>query len=219
MKEIGGFYWPDGDTVTPAVVLREVERLPLYLKHVEPDRRRVCVQAGGNVGVYARMLREKFGEVFTFEPDPENHRCLRLNNKDTKRLYYPSYGALGNISGRVSTWRSKREANNYGATQVRPSAATDSAPIIILDDFLKGCRQMVDFIMLDVEGWEQPALEGAAKIIEVARPTIALELKGLGAPHGWPDYYTRDWLHQRGYRKVERIGNDDIFVWTPSFAS
>ncbi len=215
MKETGGFYWPDGDAVTPDVVLREVERLPLYLKHVHP--RRVCVQAGGNVGVYAHKLAKQFDQVFTFEPDPENYECLRANNRAP--FYFPTFGALGNQEGQVTTWRTGKESRNYGATKVRLGNAPDAAPIVVLDKVLQGCTAMVDFILLDVEGWEQPALEGAAEIIQLSHPIIALELKGLGEPHGWPDAYTRNWLHEREYRKVERIGNDDIFVWTPSFAS
>jgi FkbM family methyltransferase len=218
MKERGGFCWPDGDTVTPEVVLREVERLPQYLQHVQ-DPRRICVQAGGNVGVYANFLVDCFQQVFTFEPDPQNYECLLANNGKSKseRFYHPKYGALGNQEGNVTTWRSTREWGNYGATQVRLGNAPHAAPIIMLDKVLPHVG--VDFMLLDVEGWEQPALEGAEEIIRVSHPVIALELKGHGEPYGWPDSYTRNWLHEREYRKVDRIGNDDIFVWTPLFAS
>lgn len=216
MKEIGGFFWPDKDTVTPDVVLREVERLPLYLQHVNGPKR-VCVQAGGNVGVYAQKLANHFEQVFTFEPDPDNFECLRANNQ--RNDVFAFYGALGNQEGTVTTWRTGKESRNYGATQVRLGNAPYAAPIVVLDKVLQGCATMVDFMLLDVEGWEQPALEGSEEIIRLSHPVIALELKGLGEPHGWPDSYTRNWLHEREYRKVERIGNDDVFIWTPLSAS
>lgn len=215
MKMIDGFCWPDGDTVTPRVVLAEIRRLPQYLALVPKERRRVCVQAGGNVGVYPVALSKHFEQVFTFEPDPENWECLRHNTRGRPNVLGVR-AAVGCQTGRVTTWRTAREAGNYGATRVRWSDGADSAPCLRLGDELKACDQQVDFLMLDVEGYEQPALEGAERLIALSHPVISVELKGLGAPLGWPDEHTKTWLEARGYSQVAQIGNDKVFAWTPS---
>lgn len=201
--QVGSYYWPIKDRVTPMVVLREAARIPAYLKHV--TRRQVCVQAGGNCGVYAQILAGFFKTVHTFEPDPENWECLNLNI--TAPNVTKTFAALGSSPGTVETWRTEKEAANYGATQVRPAAT--GAPIVLLDD----CHlPALDFLFLDVEGWETPTLHGAEQTIRRFKPTISLELKGLGAQHGYNEAELVQWLLGLGYQEAEKIGRDIIFT-------
>ena len=50
------------------------------IKHVTDFS--ICVQAGGNVGVWPKVLSRYFQTVYTFEPDPENYACLLKNAKE-----------------------------------------------------------------------------------------------------------------------------------------
>ena len=49
------------------------------LKHIPVNRRRDVVCAGGNQGLYPRLLSEIFENVYTFEPDPLSFHCLAAN--------------------------------------------------------------------------------------------------------------------------------------------
>ncbi len=206
--EYGGFLWPINDKVTPPIVMKEVERLPLYLAHV--PNRRVCVQAGGNVGVYAQRLSEHFEHVITMEPDRENFACLCQNSKAGNILFMR--GALSDKSEMMTTWRTPKEALNYGATMVKSykDNPSDGASLSIVLDKLP--LSHLDFLFLDVEGYEFPALLGAAQTILRHKPTISVEIKGLGKHHGFSDDELRIWLTNMGYKEVDRIGRDVIFT-------
>ncbi len=206
MKIFEDYFWPDADTITPAVVLNEVKRLPLYLAHV--PGRACCVQAGGNVGVYANALAREFAQVITVEPDPENWECLRRNV--TTPHVQAHHACLGDApAGGWETYRPEHETHNFGATCVRPASA-GGVPMLAVDGW---DLEKLDFLMLDIEGYEQSALEGAVATIQRCRPVIALELKGLGQKHGWPDDMTHAWLVAQGYRQAATLGRD--FIYTP----
>lgn len=203
MKLFVNYYWPDADERTAVAVLREVQRLPSYLKHVKSFR--TCIQAGGNVGVYAQWLARHFQTVITVEPDPENWQCLQRNC--TAPNIVAHHAALGHQPGFVQTFRPPSESTNYGATMVK--SAVFGAPVKIIDDMQLGS---LDFLLLDVEGYETPAILGATATIERCRPIVAIEAKGLGAAHGWPDAMAHDWLTARGYKLAESIGRDNIYT-------
>jgi FkbM family methyltransferase len=198
----GGFLWPENDKVTPAVVMREVERLPAYLKYV--SNRRVCVQAGGNVGVYAERLAGQFGAVLTFEPDPDNWHCLQQNI--TAPNVTARHAALGEGPGFVETWRTEKEQHNYGATLIRPAQA--GAEVVMLDSL---DLPALDFLFLDVEGYEWPALKGAVETIKRFQPIISVEMKGLGRVFNYSNTDLELWLEAQGYRRCDAIGRDVIF--------
>jgi FkbM family methyltransferase len=202
MKQIGSYYWPRNDKVTPEIVLRESSRIPEYLRHCK--QRRVCVQAGGNCGVYAQILSFSFKEVLTFEPDQENWECLE---KNVTALNVRKYNAaLGEKESKVQTWREDKERFNYGATLVKESAiGTDT---IMLDSLE---LQVLDFLFLDVEGSELPALKGAKKTILELKPVVSVEIKGLGRHFGYTDENLMRWMRDCGYNECARLGRDVIF--------
>lgn len=205
MKLFAGYHWPDNDVRTPPIVMEEIKRLPRYLAHV--SRRRTCLQAGGNVGVYANALAAEFEQVVTVEPDPENWQCLQHNLLPGVQSHHACLGAMYTPAG-WGTYRPERETTNYGATCVR-STTEGGVPMFTIDSWQ---FQDLDFLMLDIEGYEQPALEGAVQTLARCRPVIAVELKGLGAPHGWPDAMTHDWLRAHGYQQAVTIGRDYIYL-------
>ena len=44
-------------------------------------KRRLVVQAGGNIGAWPTWLSKKFDQVHTFEPEPTNYKCLVHNTE------------------------------------------------------------------------------------------------------------------------------------------
>lgn len=206
MKLYINYFWPDADERTAQAVIQEAQRIPAYLKHV--TRFRTCIQAGGNVGVYAQWLARRFQTVITVEPDPENWACLLRNI--TAPNVIPHHAALGDKPGMVDTYRPAHETTNYGATMVRP--AQTGVPVRIIDDMQ---LESLDFLMLDVEGYELHALRGSEQTIDRCRPVISVEMKGLGVQFGYSDDELRAWIEAKGYHVAERIGRDFIFTPLP----
>jgi FkbM family methyltransferase len=206
MKLYSNYYWPDADQRTAEAVMREVALLPSYLKHCKSKR--TCIQAGGNVGVYAQELSRSFDLVITIEPDPDNWACL------TKNVVSPNivahHAAIGDTRGRVSTFRQPHEEANYGATMVQASEI--GVPVKVVDDAGLG---ELDFLLLDVEGYELPAVRGAVETIKRCRPVIAVEVKGLGSQFGYTNDALKSFVEAQGYHIADRIGRDIIFTPIP----
>lgn len=127
----------------------------------------VCVQAGGNQGMYPRLLSDMFTHVYTFEPDPLNFHCLVGNcQKDT---IYKMQAALGSEVGLARVNRSGM--NNTGCHTV----STDGecfVPMLTIDSLnLKSCG----LFQLDLERYEIHALKGAVETIKRCKPVIQCE--------------------------------------------
>jgi len=189
MKQIDGLWWPDFDVrCRNAVVSECAAAMPVVLPMVA--EKRVCVQAGGNVGVYPLALAKVFDRVITFEPDTDNLDCLVANVTAENVTTY--YAALGSEVGTCGVLRI--DTDNCGSHKTLPGG---SVPVWAIDDWnLDQC----DLIWLDIEGAEADAIKGALATIEKFSPIIVLEEKGLGPKATLP-----------GYKSVARIGNDTVY--------
>lgn len=204
MKLFKHWWKPDNDLIAINTVINESSRIPEYLKYVK--RRSVCIQAGGNIGVFAKRLSSEFNRVLTFEPDEENFECLSMNLIDNNNIIKYNR-ALSNNEGLVSTYRIEQEKNNYGATMIKEDI--EGLPCIVIDNLN---LDYLDFLFLDIEGCELMALEGGVKTIDIFSPVISVELKGLSKVFGTTDTDITNWLINKGYKHVEKIGNDCIFT-------
>lgn len=189
MIEHDGLFWPESDIWGRAAIVPQCrEALPLVLPLVA--EKGVCVQAGGNVGVYPLALAGHFERVITFEPDAENLACLHKNVTIGNVMIWNA--ALGDAQGSCGIeWV---EADNCGAHKVCEGG---SVPVVTIDGLeLDRC----DLIWLDIEGYEAKAIEGARETIARFSPVIVLEEKGLGEIADLP-----------GYRRINKIGNDTVY--------
>jgi len=189
MKQIDGLWWPDFDVRCRAAVVTEcAAAMPVVLPLVK--EKRVCVQAGGNVGVYPLALSEAFERVVTFEPDHDNVHCLIENVTRPNVAIYRA--ALGSEQGTCSIH--VVEADNCGAHRTVPNG---EVPVMTIDGLeLDAC----DLIWLDIEGAEADAIKGAMATIEKFSPIIVLEEKGHGPKAVLP-----------GYSVKMRIANDTVY--------
>lgn len=200
MTQIHGVYWPDTvGTQYEHALMHVAQSLEVSLARcLAQGRTRTAVQAGGNVGLWPRRMAEVFRRVFTFEPDVVSFECLTANAPSS---VLATHAALGEHDGRCSVSR-----KNLGSHKV---IAGDAVPMVRLDSL--GLDDL-DLLQLDVEGYEWPALKGAAETLDRCRPIVHVELRDevkhrVGR--------TRDvvlWLQARGYRHVATAqGCDAIF--------
>lgn len=167
--------------------------------------RRCAIQAGGAYGIWPRYLASRFDAVYTFEPDQENFACLVQNLMPN---IYPFRAALGAKSGRCAIERDEKHTYNAGAGFV---ALGGAIPVLPLDAF--GFAEC-DFLCLDVEGYEEPALEGAQLLIERTHPVIMLEAKPLPQmkDYGLTESSAIEYLTARGYTVCAKVHRDVVLV-------
>lgn len=124
---------------------------------------------GANIGFYSKLfahLAGSSGTVHAFEPDTENLELLHHNLSPElacgKVRIHPV--ALGNQVGEVTLYR---HSDNTGKHRVYPSVLCQSNPTKIEitrgDDLELGA---IDFIKIDVEGFELEALRGLQATIK-----------------------------------------------------
>ena len=201
MQKAGNTWVPDSDwyfgpyfanigDVFEAVVL------DTGLRNVK--RWRTCVDGGAHVGSWSRALAHKFVSVYSFEPQRDNWRCL-LKNTETCPNVKAFNWALGDVNG----YRSMASGRNSGCWHI---ADGDDVLMVRLDDL---SITDLDYLKLDVEGFEYFALKGGKDTIARDRPVIQIEEKKL--PHSYDCPTARSLLQTWGYKQIDQYGKDVIF--------
>lgn len=164
----------------------------------------VCVQAGGNVGVWPKKLSKIFDVVYTFEPDVENFQCLVTNVPEPNVVKFQA--ALGKSHEMVQV-TAPEGPENCGAYQVIQGGYI---PTLKIDDLnLPRC----DLIYLDIEGFEYFAIEGGLETIQKFKPVIAYEDKPLmGENYGIAVGELRYFLEDFGYKLEKQFHRDWLLV-------
>jgi FkbM family methyltransferase len=154
----------------------------------------LAICAGGNQGLYPRLLSDHFRNVITFEPDPLNFFCLVANCQ--KDNIVKIQGALGAEHELVEMRRVAMD--NTGMHEILISPA-GYIPMFKVDD-LK--LRALDLLWLDLEGYEQKAVEGAINAIDQHRPLIMAERGHDNILNLIKDF---------GYREVCRSVSDTVY--------
>lgn len=197
-KEVGGirgWNWIESDTGAWVGPKQDWENhhLPNIQNHVKNFR--TVIQAGGNQGMYPRLLSRLFKTIYTFEPDPDNFKAL-VTNCDQHNIF-KFQAALGEKTGWCHVNRLTMQ--NTGMHKVEIGSA-DSTPLLRLDSFMDFTD--VDLIMLDLEGYELHALKGMYNIIFKNNPVIFVER---------PSELIYDYFRQLGYNPVANSAMDVVF--------
>lgn len=198
-----GWLWPKGDRFTWPTVKEELAEIPELVALCK--EKRVCVQAGGNGGLWPDHLAQIFETVYTFEPDPINFRCLVHNVARENVVFTQAALGAGSSFIAMDRWCGPE---NPGANRVQKGG---HIPVIALD-----ALQLtdVDLIQLDIEGYELNALTGARDTIERNRPVVCLELRNHAHHYGASDENIRQFMRDLGYRLVKRAFHDEF--WAPA---
>lgn len=205
------FLWPMGDESLhgdiPTLAQLDTDVFPLV------DKKRVAVQAGGAMGMWAKRMSQVFDVVYTFEPTPQSFHCLNFNCPEENIVAFNA--ALGWEAGMVNMQfpehkaRSKSGKDNYGGFRCFPGGYI---PTMKIDDLeLPGC----DLLFLDLEGYELFALKGAIHTIKKYKPVIVMEDKGCSNAFGYAKGDVEKYLAAfAGYKTLKRFhgGRDVVCV-------
>lgn len=187
---------------------RDLEALAQAL-HLVP-RRRTCIQAGGNLGIFPKRLAMEFELVYAFEPDPALFEIMGRNAPEPNIIKIQA--ALGADNEPVRMECSRRDksgrAVHEGLTHV---AGPGNVPCLRVDDFK---MSVCDLIYLDVEGWELFALQGAAETLRRCRPVIGVEINRNIGFAGHTAKELRRYIKSFGYVHRLTMHSDEIYVPT-----
>lgn len=218
IREIAGrtWQWTADDRACWQYLQKHWRDATAGLSHVPLTRRRVCVQAGGNFGVWPWLLSPHFEEVLTFEPNPTNFALMRQNLAGTENVFCLEAG-LGASPTKAQMHMSRR---NHGAHRIKFDTPGD-IEVMTLDSLALTALDLLD---LDIEGAEPYALEGAKETIAKYRPTVVIEQwkawderkqrhsRGHEKELYDNDYSGGQWLLDHGYKLAERITQDEVYV-------
>lgn len=202
-------WWvPINDTCCYKAASREVNNIDAFMTYV--TNKKVCIQAGGNLGLWPKKLSSLFETVYTFEPEEVNWLCLQKNIEGVNNI--KSYNcALGSENGTVSIDR--HWPSNAGSYRVKPGNEVSKITIDSLE------INDVGLIQFDIEGSEHEAIIGSIKTIKKWAPVIVLELKGIGKIFGYTNKDTINLLDSLGYTVATKIEKDLVFIKTKSETS
>jgi FkbM family methyltransferase len=130
------------------------------LKYVKQWR--VCLDIGSNIGQWTRPLAKRFKSVVCFEPNPNFRQCFEKNIQEKNVLLWP-----------------------YGLSDKEHKAKQDfNSTVLHEEDGDIDCRTLdsfgltnVDFVKIDVDGFEIPLLNGARETLTKNDPVINIEMK------------------------------------------
>jgi len=204
-----GFYFPDEMKDKDCKFsLKRVRSLEYILEYWPKRRRKCAVQAGGSYGVWPNMLADEFNLVYTFEPDWVSFYYLSLNCP-----FENVFKMQCALSDHNKTLKLKR--NSFTSHQI---SDIGYIPGITLDSLkLLAC----DVLLLDIEGYELPALKGAKWTIREFNPLILLEWREENF-----EYYQikgddiQKFLDTEEYEFIIEIDKDRIYkhkgtIWNP----
>ena len=183
----------------------QFSKIHLAMKSVPPDRRRVAVDVGAHVGLWTMHLAKWFAHVEAFEPNAALVPCF-LRNVPMENVSLHGV-ALGPHEG---TCGLRRFDGNTGHTMHSGVGGDGGIPMQRLDDLE---LEHVDFIKIDVEGYEPGVITGARETIMRCRPVMVVEEKDFGKEHGFKPLAAIKMLEAIGMTTIHNIGGDHIMVW------
>jgi FkbM family methyltransferase len=150
------------------------------------------VDVGANVGYYTRFASRIVGPegtVLAYEPNPTAFRLLRMNTEQLSNTTI-FQKALSDQKGEAIFYiRRHGEMSSLGADSGARPIRVDVSTL----DAELAAYPRVDFIKIDVEGFEMEVLRGASETLSVHRPIVYFEfIQAFAAERGFKvaDYET-----------------------------
>ncbi len=173
---------------------REEATMELFRRIICPGD--IVVEVGGHIGyisLYFADLVGPSGKVFVFEPGKNNLPYIRTNLKGCMSTGHGQRlnlieSAVGDKNGVVTFFEESLTGQNNSIVRdfdglranktlafVTTEVVARQVSMVSLDDHIECPR--IDFIKIDIEGFEWFALLGAKRILEDLQPAIMVEIQ------------------------------------------
>ena len=166
-----------------------------------------AIDIGAHVGTWAVDLQEHFFKVYAFEPVKEHIECFKKNVDMSNVELFEC--ALGDEAGDITL--SYAQSGNSGTSAIDNNNDGEyKASVCTLDSFQFDC---IDYMKIDVEGYELQVLKGAADTIQRNRPVINVEIKKTCERFGYSQEDILTYLRKLGMNAVGRTVDDWVFKY------
>lgn len=164
----------------------------------------VAIDAGANIGSFARYMATEFQHVHAFEPAEDTYACFARNIAD--------WGLGGQVTIYQNALSDVEEGVRMGASLGRRSISREvkgkgKIPALPIDSLN---LENVGFIKLDVEGYETKVINGALETLGRCRPFVMMEAKEYLDKERDEALERHRYLESLGYELVEKIGDPAI---------
>lgn len=178
---------------------------------------------GANIGVYTLLASQLVGEgglVHSFEPLTDANELLRSNVKlnQCKNVTINPV-AVGEENGEVPIYINAQNAlSSLGNTNRGKIIKSQTVQVLTLDTYAKNAGiSKIDFLKIDVEGFEGHVLRGAEKLIAASPNLVVMSelAKKNFAPLGFSVKDVLDWMRKQGF-DIWMIGNQTLKLYPVS---
>lgn len=208
----------------------EPELFSFYEEFLKPGM--VVVDAGANIGLHTLFFAKRvgpLGSVYAFEPGSATFKRLQAHvERNQLSNVHCFHCALGAAEGRVSLVEIGQDSSrNFVTNEFLSAGADEGVNLRPLDQVLREVNvEKVDFLKLDVEGFELEVLKGARghlngqkiRVIQLELDDRSLARSG-SCSGGVSDmlcgfgYHRAEWSHgDRCFRPADRASFNTFFV-------
>lgn len=175
------------------------------LQRIDAD---VCLDVGANIGNHSVVMAQHCRQLHAFEPIPFIFEVLRKNLDINTTNVKAHCIALSNEQSLQNIYVDP--AGNLGkSSMLNDNADSDNSieiSAVCGDEFLSGIKGSVDFVKIDVEGFEPRVVQGLQQTIVESQPVILLEWNSSQTRTGFAesDLFTRPLEGYRCYSLTHR---------------
>ena len=133
----------------------------------------LCLDIGAHVGIWTKRLSRDFSQVICFEPLQKHIECHKKNCENLSNVTLYAC-ALSDVE--TNSVMSTRDFNS-GMSSLLNKKFKDKDEVIVKTKTLDSFNlPKVDFMKIDVEGYEAQVLSGAKETITKWKPKIYIEI-------------------------------------------
>ena len=217
-KLVGGVWLPEDETHLVEMMLHnprgtvfrdgkatyQIHKLDACLARLPRNSFAVCVDVGAHVGLWSMWLAKAFRKVHAFEPMGQHADLFQLNVSDENVVLHRM--ALGDKPGFCKVMS---VGESSGDAFVKPG--TGNVEIRTLDSF---AFEEIDFVKIDVEGFERQVVEGGRDTLLRNKPLICIEQKDKEVQNfGGTPKAALSYLFEMGMIPIVEIHGDHILGW------
>ena len=185
--------------------LYQPQHIDRCFHHIK-NRKHTAIDVGGHCGFWSFYLGGNFKKVYAFEPVEIFRECFKKNIPHGNVELLPV--ALGDENSFVSM---NIEFENTGKTHVSNKLDDlNKVELKKLDDYE---LTNVDFIKIDVEGYENQVVLGAKDTLLRNKPVIIVEQKGHSNRFNESQFEAINTLKSYGAKVIDQVVKDFILTW------
>lgn len=179
----------------------ELNETHYILNNIKNDMH--IIDIGANIGYYTTLFCKKAsnGLIYAFEPDLENFSLLEKNisknNFSNVKLFNK---ACGEVCCKKELYLSNHNKGDHRLYDVTNEQRNHVLVNVVTLDSLLSDIQRLDFLKIDIQGYELPALKGAIGLLKKFKPIVLSEFwpEGLKINNVSPQEYI-DFFYHIGY--------------------